>query len=313
MISVVIPCYNAARFLGEALGSVAAQSRLPAEVIVVDDRSSDDSVAIARALGARVIEMPANQGPSAARNAGIAAAAGDVIAFLDADDRWDPTHLARVVALLDRFPDVGLAFGLERRFGAWSGDDVAHLPADQPVDAFWACVRRNPISTSGVAVRRGELLAVGGYNARLRYAKDYDLWLRLSRRTRFACVDAITCFHRGHEAQASRAATLIAEGAFRVRHRLWENGSLEASERARFAAVMRASWRSLLQETWRAADPARFDAALALGAFVPESAAMERQWRRAAPLLPFWAVARRALRGMRNRVRAGAPAGTQSH
>jgi glycosyltransferase involved in cell wall biosynthesis len=309
-VSVVIPCYNAGAYLAEALASVAGQRRPAREVIVIDDRSTDDSVAIAQAHGARVLELPANGGAAAARNAGIAAASSDVVAFLDADDYWAPDHLERVVALLDRFPDVGLAFGLERRFGAWTGEDVAYLPPETPVDAFWACLRRNPISNSGVVVRRAELVAIGGYDAGIRYAEDYDLWLRLSTRTRFACVDAVTCFHRGHSAQASRAAARIAEGAFRVRHRLWERGAFGPIDRGRYAAVMLEAWRALLGETWRAADPERFDAALALGAYVPRSRRVERQWRRMASLLPFWAAARAALRRVRNGVRAGAPPAT---
>src|SRR4051812_13046945 len=98
-ISVVIPCYNGALYLRETLESALAQNYAPLEILVVDDGSEDDSAAIAESCGApvRVIRQP-NQGESVARNRGIDEARGDWVAFLDADDLWEPEKLERQVA-----------------------------------------------------------------------------------------------------------------------------------------------------------------------------------------------------------------------
>src|SRR6185312_11793255 len=108
-ISVVIPAYNAAAYVGDALASIAAQTCRPAEVIVVDDGSADDTAAIAAAAGAIVIRQP-NGGASAARNAGVARARSQWIAFLDADDRWLPEYVERVAAAARYCPDVAAIF-----------------------------------------------------------------------------------------------------------------------------------------------------------------------------------------------------------
>ncbi len=102
-ISVVIPCYNGAAYLGEALASVCAQRTVPREIIVVDDGSTDDSAAIAAAFGGSVRTLrTSHRGIGAARNAGMAAARGALLAFLDADDLWPPDSLAvRLAALGD--------------------------------------------------------------------------------------------------------------------------------------------------------------------------------------------------------------------
>src|SRR5687768_16089587 len=105
--AVVIPCYNGAAFIGDAIASTLRQSRPVAEVIVVDDGSSDDSVAIVRAFAAqgrpvRSIVVERNGGPATARNIGIAAATTPLVAFLDADDCWDEHHCAALVAAIER-------------------------------------------------------------------------------------------------------------------------------------------------------------------------------------------------------------------
>ncbi|WP_372716856.1 glycosyltransferase family 2 protein [Novipirellula sp.] len=102
LISVVIPCYNASVFIRETLDSVRSQTYKPLEVIIVDDGSTDDSVAIAESYGSFVsVIQQENQGESVARNRGIEEAKGDWIAFLDADDVWAPKKLQRQVAEID--------------------------------------------------------------------------------------------------------------------------------------------------------------------------------------------------------------------
>jgi glycosyltransferase involved in cell wall biosynthesis len=122
-ISVVIPAYNAAHFVAAAVASARAQTRPPCEVIVVDDGSTDDTAAVARAAGATVISQ-ANAGPGSARNAGVRAAAGKWIALLDADDTWHPEKLEAQWPALTGYEEVG-----------FFASDVALVGPDGPLAA----------------------------------------------------------------------------------------------------------------------------------------------------------------------------------
>ncbi len=286
-ISVVIPAYNAARYLGEALASVEAQRRPAHEIIVVDDGSTDDTRSIAAAHGARCIQTGGNRGPSRGRNLGVQAAVGDVVAFLDADDWWEPEHTELVVGLLDRFPEAGVAFGRVRRVGTWDGESDRFIPEERALDVFWTSVRSNIVPQMAVAVRRDVLLAVGGYEESMRCAEDYDLWLRLSRRHRFVCTHRITANYRGHASQvtAQHRTTLI-RGAYMARQRLYAAVGREAPElKARLAADMRGVWSRLLREAWRSRDSEYLAFALGLAELVPGSGQLLRRWRLRARLM----------------------------
>jgi glycosyltransferase involved in cell wall biosynthesis len=116
-VSVVVPVRDGERFLGEALRSIADQTRPACEVIVVDDGSTDASAEIAERLGARV-ERQAPSGQSAARIRGVELASCDLVAFLDADDLWPPDKLERQIETLHAHPEVELLFGHVRQFEA---------------------------------------------------------------------------------------------------------------------------------------------------------------------------------------------------
>ena len=111
-ISVIIPVYNGSRYLGAAIESILAQTRPPEELIVVDDGSTDDSAAAAIGFGDRVrLIRHLNKGPAAARNRGVEAARGDVVAFLDADDLWVPEKLDIQSAILEKHPETDAVLG----------------------------------------------------------------------------------------------------------------------------------------------------------------------------------------------------------
>lgn len=114
-VGVVIPVFTGAAFLGEALDSIASQTRQPCDVIGVDDGSRDGSLDLLRAFGARVLRI-AHRGQAVARDRGIAAVGGDLIAFLDQDDRWLPGKLERQVALLSAEPDISFVGALSTVF-----------------------------------------------------------------------------------------------------------------------------------------------------------------------------------------------------
>ena len=185
-ISVVMPAYRSGDTVAVALDSIRDQSLPVAEILVVDDASPDTTVERANAWLAaagggwhgRVIRLPRNAGPAAARNAGIRAATGAWIAFLDADDAWLPWRLERQFAVLAEAPDTGFVCGETIPFESEPVSPTAGPPPREltPVDF----VAHNPVATSTVLVRRSALDTVGGFDERFRGPEDYDLWLRLS-------------------------------------------------------------------------------------------------------------------------------------
>lgn len=178
-ISVVIPMYNSASTICRAIESVLVQTSVAFEVIVVDDASTDNSVALVREhYGSKVklICMESNKGPSTARNAGIGVATGDYVAFLDADDRWHKDKLRLVKEALAEHPEISFLFHKTTLV------DVDTLPeaycAPERV-AFSRLLAGNFIHTPCVVAKRTEQLR---FDESMRYMEDYDLWLRLASR-----------------------------------------------------------------------------------------------------------------------------------
>ena len=108
-VSTIIPAYNSANWIAQAIESVQAQTYPSDQIIVVDDDSSDDTAEVAEASGAEVLRMPKNGGSPAARNMGLSHASGDVIALLDADDYWAPIHLEILTSLFEAHPEASVA------------------------------------------------------------------------------------------------------------------------------------------------------------------------------------------------------------
>ncbi len=190
-ISVVIPAYNAARFLSRCLESVFAQTLRPDEVIVVDDGSTDNTAALAAELGAKVIRRP-NGGLSAARNTGIQNASSEWIALLDADDLWSPEKLERQAACISQ--DTVLVYTGIRIF-----DDAGireELPGIDASSAKKMLRYRNSITPSTVLARREMLLRDGGFREDIRACEDWEMWFRLQHLGQFKCVaDSLTNYY----------------------------------------------------------------------------------------------------------------------
>jgi len=295
-VSVVIPCYNGATWLAEAIGSVRAQTRLVDEILVVDDGSTDDSPALAAALGARVLRTSGREGPGGARNLGIREAVGDAVAFLDADDLWEPDHCAGLLAPLERYPEAVLAFARARTFGAHEKEMGRPMPDESARRMLHALLARNSIVQSAVVARRAALVAAGGYRADLRHAEDYDLWLRLAREHPFVARNRFSVRYRVHGAQASVNEAALSRGACEARWRIWlaEEPRASPEERAALQRILRDAWERSLVIAWKVRDTATIREVLGLHEIVPGSERIWRRWQwRVALVRPPWRVAAR--------------------
>lgn len=213
-VTVVIPCYNYARYLPQAVESVLAQAGVDVNVIIVDDASTDDSLEVATALCAcdprvTVIAHPLNQGPVETFNDGLAQASGEFLARLDADDLLTPGSLARSVAVMHAHSSVGLVYGHPLHF---SGEQ---LPAARLIAKRWtvwpgrdwlaARCRSglNVITSPEVLMRKSVVDEVGGQQP-LAHTHDMEMWLRMSAFCDVAYIHgADQAWHRDHPASLS--------------------------------------------------------------------------------------------------------------
>lgn len=191
-VSIVMPAYNCAWCIDRAIDSVLVQTFTDRELIVVDDGSSDDTPALlARRGNALRVIRQANAGMSAARNAGIAAAQGEYIAFLDSDDWWRPAKLAQQVELLDAHGELGFCSHASE-LQSPDGEVLGLWGCPDGVDGLVARVLGGHSAVAGgassVMVRRELLARTGGFDAALRGAEDTDLWIRLAAAGRYACL-----------------------------------------------------------------------------------------------------------------------------
>ena len=185
-VSVIIPAYQAGATIDRALLSVRAQTVLPAEMIVVDDGSWDDTRSKVAALEQELLPIrmtvanQPNQGAGAARNRGIALAKGAYVAFLDADDEWLPNKLETSLAKISAGPFVFVAHnGWICEDGRDALNDCAKRFRDG-TGSFSSLYRKGYIDTCTVLARRDDILRVGGFDEDLPNAQDFDLWLALS-------------------------------------------------------------------------------------------------------------------------------------
>ncbi|MCU0983571.1 MAG: glycosyltransferase [Acetobacteraceae bacterium] len=203
-VSVVIPLFNAGRHIEAALATIAAQAPGPAEVIVVDDGSTDDGPArVTRRNDPRVrLVRQENRGVAAARNVGLAVAGEAFIAFLDADDLWCRNHLGRLVDAAGAVPDAAI-YG--ERFVSVANDATADdalsrpEPEARPRRADYvaeAAEGAAPFYTSSCMVRREAAIAEGGFPDGESHGEDLALWIRLSERHGAAATDAVGALYR---------------------------------------------------------------------------------------------------------------------
>ena len=224
LVSVIMPSYNSAEFVVDAVNSVLAQAYRPIELFIVDDGSSDESPEILADLAqqnagtVRIFRQP-NRGPYPARNLGLTHAQGEFIAFLDADDYWNPSFLTKLIGALDD-SRIHLAYCGWRNLGVEGGFGKPYVPpvyaGDDSVSQFLdAC----PWPIHAAVLRRELMVRLGGFSERCFTSMDFDLWLRARAATdRMLLVPEVLAFYRWHDkGQISAVKSRQVRDAWQVR------------------------------------------------------------------------------------------------
>jgi glycosyltransferase involved in cell wall biosynthesis len=213
-VSVVIPAYNAMTYLPETVESVLRQSFTDFEVLIIDDGSSDQiGQWFSQLMEPRVklISQP-NQGVAVARNNGIAHAQGEYIAFLDADDLWEPTKLEKQVDCLDHHPAVGLVYTWILLVDRQGNPTGRIFTSDAEGDVWEQIVVDNMIPNgSATMIRRSCFETVGVFDPNLPPAEDWDMWIRIAARYSFAVVKEPLVYYRKYANSASKNRQLMIE------------------------------------------------------------------------------------------------------
>ena len=184
IISVVIPLYNKEEYVSECMESVLCQIEPRFEVIIIDDESTDNSLAILRKFSDPRIKIfsQKNSGPGTARNFGIQNAEAEYIAFLDADDVWSPNHLAEIMAMWASFPNAGAVSTTIQDFRYQPSSFTKPIRHNnfQEIDFFKeAAVKTSIVHTSATSIRKEVIENIGGFKNR-RNGEDIEMWARIA-------------------------------------------------------------------------------------------------------------------------------------
>ena len=201
MISIVIPLYNKAQSIEATIRCIQAQSYQDFEIVVVDGWSTDGSLEIIQRLAAedkriRVLMQQDRHGVTPARNESIAAARSERIAFIDADDCWEPAYLETLVRLMDDYPEAGL-WGLNHGTlveATKTPDRSLYSGYRGIIDNPW--LKGSPYWTGAIGIRKAAFDAVGGFDNRVIYGEDIDLWYRLMLEFPCAYEDTVLSYYR---------------------------------------------------------------------------------------------------------------------
>jgi glycosyltransferase involved in cell wall biosynthesis len=278
-IAVIIPCYNYARFLGDAIESCLAQTAPPAELVVVDDGSTDGTAEVARRLGVACLVKP-NGGPSSARNHGLRHTRQPFVLFLDADDTLKPDALAALREAAGAAGDeAGAVFAYCDLSGSPAGASL--LPGREDVEPCFErtlapglhilgqrvlerLVRGNIVPACSALVRREVYDVVGPWDEQQKVLEDRQMWLRIASRFRLAFLERAVAVVRKHGANITDPANWHRNHAAALR-------LLATAERAEWApaALRRLCRRQYARESYR----------------VAQRLADEKRWREAAAVM----------------------------
>ncbi|HOC18381.1 MAG TPA: glycosyltransferase [Vicinamibacterales bacterium] len=235
-VSVVIPCYNQARYLPEAIESALTQTAGRPEVIVVNDGSTEPvDLVVARYPGVHLIVQP-NSGVAAARNTGLCMASRPLVIFLDADDRLTPEAVATGLAVLESRPEAAGAIGLCRVIDPEGRPRPFRQQPPIAGEPYAALLRSNFVWMPAEGIyRREALLRIGGFDPSNPAAADYDLYLRLAREYALAVHRNVVAEYRVHDANMSANGLLMLRSTLCVLERQWPYARQRPEHRAAYA------------------------------------------------------------------------------
>jgi glycosyltransferase involved in cell wall biosynthesis/SAM-dependent methyltransferase len=225
-IAVVIPTFNHAAFLADAIQSARDQSRPPDEIIVVDDGSEDDPALVVRQFpNVRFIRRD-NGGLSAARNTGLAATDADKVVFLDADDLLHRVAIEAALQAFERTPRAVFVYGAHRRVDSVGNVLVPHRYAAIGTQPYLDFLRCNMIGMHATVVYdRRQLAASGGFDESLRRCEDYDVYLRLAQAGEVASHDTVVADYRWHGSNMSSDSSDMLDWVLKVHAKQWRKAS----------------------------------------------------------------------------------------
>jgi glycosyltransferase involved in cell wall biosynthesis len=273
LVSVIIPTYNRADLLGEALSSVFAQTYRDFEIVVVDDGSTDNTVEVLRPLeeqGLLRYIYQKNAGEAAARNKGLLEAKGRYIAFLDSDDIFEPEKLELQTAYLQNHAEIGLVHSGYIKFDN-AGNNLGYR------DASWFSGRIYPqillywttlMAVDTVLISRNVFENVGLFNENLRTGPDLDMWRRIARKYPFGFINKSLARIRVHTGNISGNKMDAAEGFAKYLTKAFEDDpalSLRFRQRAFSKMYSSMAYNLLADENKQAMQAARLNAKRALG------------------------------------------------
>ena len=222
-VAVIVPVYGPAPYLEEALQGVLGQDPPPGEVVVVDDASTEPvRLPPPAAERCTLVRRSDRGGPAAARDAGLEASSGELVALADADDVWEPGKLAVQAAALRSNGDVAVCFGravVVDADGAPTGERWEELRPGplEPAELVPLLFERNPIPASSAVVRRGALEAAGGFAGSVELGSDWELWLRLAGRgERFLFEPRAAIGYRRHRGGVTFDVAALAEAKLAI-------------------------------------------------------------------------------------------------
>ncbi len=223
-VSIIIPAYNAIKYLPETVESVLKQSFTDFELLIINDGSSDNTVEWVSSISdsrVRLISQE-NKGLSGARNTGITSSKGEYISFLDADDIWEPTKIEKQVYKLDNDPTVGLVYTWVKYFY----EDIESVRLGDPDaegNVLKAILEANVVMCgSNAMVRRFCFEEVGKFDENLTSIEDWDMWIRIASKYSFAVVKEALVYYRQHNSNMSKNYEMMIQNFNKVFERAFQ-------------------------------------------------------------------------------------------
>ncbi|OJX39536.1 MAG: hypothetical protein BGO78_13580 [Chloroflexi bacterium 44-23] len=230
LVSIIIPAYNQAQFLNYAIDSVIAQTYKDWECIIVDDGSTDHTASVAKQYSHPAIRYlyQNNRGLSAARNSGMAAAQGEYLSFLDADDGFLPNKLELLLSKFNQDTSLALAVGqsiLIDQFGQVIDNKLKSSCINEPHQLLM----ENPLNVGSVLLRSNWQEKIGWFDTKLRSYEDWDYWLRLViEGGKIASILEPVSYYRFHSNQMTRDGNQMTKANFDVLNNVFDNPHLPA-------------------------------------------------------------------------------------